>query len=551
MGSADSSTQPGVFLIAEDDAAMAPLKARLLRAGAFVETITFYELQDRTRITKTPALIVFHSAAGLANENDWEILTILLSRVHNLFPHHYTILSILQAAPPYIPRIASTGCQECFLIGPEESALGDRVEQIVHQGALPSFEKVAVVPERILGACERLGSIQQPDELAALIIEQLIGHMEADRSSVWIRERTDGELKLAASQGLPEEVIQRAGPPAEGSIIDWVLKNNQPLLLYESIKDTRFQSVARHPNFKSSMCLPMSCRGQVLGVMTVARTRPNARYFTHSDLQACAVMASTAAMGLQNARLVNELIQRERLATVGQTIASVAHCMKNIFTALNGGLYLLEHGITHSDLGESAKALDILQRSSARLNMLVMNMLDYSKTRKAVREEIHLRELFDEVTHLLVPAARQKSVDIETSVAEGAEIVYLDQSRLYRALVNLGTNAIDAMNEGGLLSIRALSGGEPIATEPMQDETGHDTGAVALKRRPIIIEVSDTGMGIPPDILDRLFEPFFSTKGSKGTGLGLASVKQFVDEQGGRIEVQSTPGAGTTFRLIF
>src|SRR5690606_35880281 len=102
--------------------------------------------------------------------------------------------------------------------------------------------------------------------------------------------------------------------------------------------------------------------------------------------------------------------------------------------------------------------------------------------------------------------------------------VYLDQSRLYRALVNLAANAIDAMNDGGTLTMRAISGGDPIHTNPVEASSGDDEGGVMLKRRPITIEVSDTGLGIPPDVQQKLFEPFFSTKGSKGTGLGLASV---------------------------
>lgn len=540
-----------IILLSEDESQVAPLGAHLAGAGFQPEVITFYELQERNRVSKIPALLVLNFQQGVAGDNDWEILILLLSRAHNLFPQNYTMLLLSQAAPRYLARIGLTGTHECHLSDAGDPAVAQAALAAIESGALPAVEPILPVPERMLEVCEQIGSYQQTEALARMIVNQMTGLMDAERSSVWIRDKSIGQLRLTASHGLPDEVVRQAGPPPEGSIISWVMKNNQPLVLHESIKDTRFQSVSASASMKSSLCLPMSINNEVLGVFTLGRTRSNAPYFSHADLQACAVVASSAAVSLKNAILVEELIQRERLATVGQTIAGVAHCMKNIFTALNGGLYLLEHGITKNDFIECQKSLDILQRSSSRLNMLVMNMLDYSKSRKAVREEIRLRELFDEIVHLIVPSARQKNVDIQTSVDKHAELVYLDQSRLYRALVNLAANAIDAMGDGGVLTMRAISGGDPIATESVEASSGDDEGGVMLKRRPIIIEVKDTGMGIPPDVQSKLFEPFFSTKGSKGTGLGLASVKQFVDEQGGQVEIESYPGVGTTFRLLF
>jgi PAS domain S-box-containing protein len=230
-------------------------------------------------------------------------------------------------------------------------------------------------------------------------------------------------------------------------------------------------------------------------------------------------------------RLAEQLVVHERLAAVGDTMARAAHCMKNIFTALKGAIQLHEEAIKTNDRDLSEKSHEIMQRSSSRLYILMMELLDYSKDREAKKSTFNLKELFREVIQML-QLVSPPHTSIEYTVSEKIETVYLDSSWMYRILVNLGRNALDAMPEGGLLRFKAFYSSVPDEKE-------------------LVIEVSDTGTGITEEYMSRIFEPMFSTKKSGGTGLGLPTVKQFVDAQKGRIDVDTSKGNGTTFRLYF
>lgn len=247
-------------------------------------------------------------------------------------------------------------------------------------------------------------------------------------------------------------------------------------------------------------------------------------------------------------QLQNDLAEKERLASIGQTIASVAHCMKNIFTALNGGVYLLEQFNKTQNNDLAVKSYDMLRRSSIRLYLLLMNMLDYSKKREALAEEVRVAAQFDEAARMLSVSAQNAHVEILLRVEPGAELLYLDSQRFFRTLLNLGSNAIEAMPRGGTLMFHAYRKERSdviIPESSSKEKMPRDSRLIA------VLEVVDTGSGIPENVLERVFEPFYSTKGSRGTGLGLASSKQFVEEHGGEIYVLSTLGKGTTVRMIF
>ncbi|MFH0792874.1 MAG: ATP-binding protein, partial [bacterium] len=251
-------------------------------------------------------------------------------------------------------------------------------------------------------------------------------------------------------------------------------------------------------------------------------------------------------------RLHEELVKQERLVTIGKTVADVAHSMKNIFTPLRGGLSLLERSMKAGELEQCKdcrESYEILRRSVSRLSLLLANMLDFSKSREPVFEAIDMEGLFKELAEALQFEASRSNVVIECKVAREAKWFRSDQQHLYLALLNLGGNSVDAMRDGGTLRISASRQ----AAESYADEAGKSLSKQSDVKTAgaFVIEVSDSGCGIPMENLGQIFEAFFSTKQSKGTGLGLYSVKQFVEAQGGEISVTSKPGGGTTFRLRF
>jgi PAS domain S-box-containing protein len=227
-----------------------------------------------------------------------------------------------------------------------------------------------------------------------------------------------------------------------------------------------------------------------------------------------------------------QLLASERLAAVGQTAAMAAHCMRNIFTAFRGANSLLNRALSGENFSAARQAQQLLERSAARLQMAFMEMLDYSRTRQPNRVELDLEALLKEVIKDL-ELLNYKRSEIRLSVEPEAHTAHLDRDWMYRSLLNLGSNALDAMPEGGRLELQAT----------IRNHAG--------KKSCLIIEVRDSGTGIDHGHIPHLFEPLFTTKESRGTGLGLACVKQFIESQGGAIEVETAKGRGTTFRLVF
>ena len=251
-------------------------------------------------------------------------------------------------------------------------------------------------------------------------------------------------------------------------------------------------------------------------------------------------------------RLQTEIIQKERLAAIGETTASIAHSMKNIATALQGAAFLLKEALDKGEYASAYRSHDILNRANLRLYILLSNLLDYGKQREAAREEILLTQAFEEAKNMLEYAARSAKVEIAWNVQPEDEKILADNARLNQVLLNLGMNAIDAMGGpagGGILRFQASRRpigprGEHCISPPKA--APHDSDQPFT-----ILEIMDDGLGIPQRIRDQIFDPFFSTKGSRGTGLGLPSAVNFMADHGGYIEVESVEGEGTTARLIF
>ena len=241
-----------------------------------------------------------------------------------------------------------------------------------------------------------------------------------------------------------------------------------------------------------------------------------------------------AAAFFQDLREIKQLesdkLENERLAAVGQTVAQLAHGIKNILTGLRGGMYAIKSGMKSGSEQRIAKGWEMLERNVERITTLVKGFLTYSKKHVPEMEEIDPQELAREIFSLYYPGALKAGVTLLFEGEEGIPTATMEPSGIHTCLANLVSNAIDACatskKEGCGVSLRVKQG----------DGT-------------IIFEVEDTGCGMEPEIRDKVFKSFFTTKGLGGTGLGLLVTKKIVREHGGRIEVESEPGEGSCFRL--
>lgn len=231
-------------------------------------------------------------------------------------------------------------------------------------------------------------------------------------------------------------------------------------------------------------------------------------------------------------RLRQQLIEQERLAAVGQTVAGVTHCMKNVLNGLKGGAYILNVGLKRGDSAMVIEGWETVQKGIERIGRLSLDMLSYCKDRKPARVRTDPVALAKEIVSVVASSAAQKGVELVLDAGE-TKSFEMDPDSIGRALLNLLTNAIEACGE------KEYTGGERprVKVSVQRDERG------------LRYVVADNGIGMSEEILSRLFTRFFSTKEQHGTGLGLCVSEKVVEEHGGKIDVTSSPGKGSTFTI--
>jgi signal transduction histidine kinase len=224
------------------------------------------------------------------------------------------------------------------------------------------------------------------------------------------------------------------------------------------------------------------------------------------------------------------MLQAERLAAIGQTIAALSHHIKNILQSLRSGTEILKMGIASKDATLLAQGWKLAEKGQGKIYDLVMDMLSYSKDREPVVEPTDLNALVREVAELIQPRADELGIKLEVSLDDDLPMVPVDPEGIHRALLNVVGNALDAVEERKSPQVTLGSRRDP-----------EDNWVRLL--------VLDNGVGIAAQQVNDIFKPFVSTKGARGTGLGLAVSRKILREHGGDIIVQSQPGKGSKFIL--
>jgi len=227
------------------------------------------------------------------------------------------------------------------------------------------------------------------------------------------------------------------------------------------------------------------------------------------------------------------LLEVENLAAVGRAASELAHTIKNIAGALKGGIYVMQRGIEDDNRQYLMRGWGMVEGNVDKIKNLAMDLLDFGKAGNLnLRPDSPLRAL-DEALELLRNRAEEKAIAIKVNTARGIAPMAMDSESIYRCLVNLIQNAIEAFEEES-----ARANGREIAVEALP---GPDDG--------VIYRVCDNGPGMDNDTQQQIFKGFFSTKGTRGTGIGLMMTKRIVERHGGRIDLASSRGNGTCFTL--
>lgn len=378
-----------------------------------------------------------------------------------------------------------------------------------------------------------LGTVDKLDVLLQTIIDESRRLSAAEASSLLLFDaiRNDLYFHVALSDaGNPEALKQSVRlKPGEG-IAGRVAADRASINVPDAAADPRVnRSADALTGFttRSLLAVPMVDAGRLVGVVEVLNKR-DGRGFTALDQRILEMFSALAAVAITRARLIEANLRAERLAAVGQAVAGISHHTKNILTALDASVDLVDRGFTEKNETFVRDGWPILKRSVGRLSHVVEDMLAFSKPRTPMLEPCDIAALVRETVQSLQALISQRDITLTADTSGLRGPVWADAHAFHQALLNLLTNAADATPDSkGLITIDAKHAG---------------AGWLELT-------VCDNGPGVPQGDRERIFDPFYSTKGSKGTGLGLAVTRKIMTEHHGSVSVDTGPLGGALFTL--
>ncbi len=377
------------------------------------------------------------------------------------------------------------------------------------------------------------------DQILKRVLDLSLQALGADRGIMFIADsRTDQiEPRVVSTREGMSVSDQR---PVSRTIVEYVIEHGKGVHTSDAVHDERFedgQSILK-AGIREAMCVPIQGRYELLGVLYVDTTstpsqtidRQGQNRFSTDLLTLLAAIGRQSALAVENHRYQQALVSAERLAAVGQAVAALGHDVKNILQGMRGGTYLIQQGLEKDNTQFVHQGWGILERNQDRIYNLVTDMLSFSKDRPPQWEMAQLNQTTSDVCDLLAQRAADQKTRLERFLDETLPPAQFDPTAIHRAILNIVMNALDAVagTEDALVTVT----------------TSFDPDENLLR-----VTVEDNGPGIPSEELPHLFEFFSSSKGARGTGLGLAVSRKILREHGGDIHVETAPDGGARFRL--
>ncbi|QDU59282.1 Sensor protein ZraS [Planctomycetes bacterium Pan216] len=386
---------------------------------------------------------------------------------------------------------------------------------------------------------QAISRISDLDQLLDHIMDLIFSSLKPDRSCIVLRDVDTGKLEPTAVR-FAEEPDQKETITLSRTIVDYVLRKEEGVIVLDASQDQRFgkaQSIVKL-GIREAICVPLRGRHETLGVVYLdtksdgqkALEKQTPVKFSDDHLRLMIAIAHQAGLAIEDTRFYQAMMQAERLAAIGQTIATLSHHIKNIMQGLKSGSYLVEMGLTDEKADVIEKGWRIVEKNQDKIYNLVMDMLSFSKEREPAWELSDLNEIVRDVAELMEGRAKDFGATIKLELDPELPEIAVDPEAIHRMSLNIVTNAIDAVDgeEEGI--VRLVTSRSP-ATNTVK------------------IVVSDNGCGIPEEQVERIFQIFSSTKGSRGSGLGLPVSRKIAREHGGDVLVTSHEGEGSTFEI--
>lgn len=382
-----------------------------------------------------------------------------------------------------------------------------------------------------------VGRTDDLNEVLERVLKLIFDWVEADRGCVMLRDPETKRLSPAARCDRDANLTKKAGRiTISQTILDYVLQRKEGVRTSDAVDDERFDNAASivQGGVREALCVPLQGRYDVVGALYVdTYTSPGewiktkgATRFHDEHLKLITAIGHQAALAIEDTFYYSALLQGERLAAMGQTIATLSHHIKNILQGVRGGSYLIESGLQKDDNETIRRGWTIVERNQERISNLVLDMLTFSKEREPQRIDSDLNETIEDVAELMRGRAGDCGIELSLELETELPLASFDPDAIHRGLLNLITNAIDA------------------AESSVQITSWFDASIGW------VVDVEDDGEGVPEDEREQIFSLFESKKGARGTGLGLPVVAKIMQEHDGSIEVADAEKGGARFRMI-
>ncbi|NOX89141.1 MAG: GAF domain-containing protein [Calditrichaeota bacterium] len=360
------------------------------------------------------------------------------------------------------------------------------------------------------------------------LVKKLVSTFQVEAGLLAFFDEESNQFGPFYSENIPSGDIKKLDLASDLGIEGHVLKSGKTYITNCAPHDPLYlqnQPSGLQLKIKQMICAPLIINQKPIGIIQLYNKINENDVFRKDDIKLMDPVCRQISRMIEARRLRQEKLKAERLATIGNMLSTIIHDLRTPMNNIYGFVDLMSE---EDDPKVRQEYADIIIKQIKTLNNMTYDVLDFAKGKTNILPvKCPANKLLDEFKKLFGNEIRRRGYEFEV-VCQASSMLYVDPDKVMRIFMNIMKNALEAMDKGGKFSIIA------------RDVNGE-----------VEFRLSDTGKGIPEEIRNRLFESFVTSGKKEGTGLGLAIVKSLVDQHKGRIEVESTPGKGTTLKIYF
>jgi signal transduction histidine kinase len=394
--------------------------------------------------------------------------------------------------------------------------------------------------ESLINVGQIINTTLNLDDVLSVVTREACQLMEAKMGSLLLLDETREWLELKASSGAGSHYLNKPKLSAAESFIGIVVRRKKPLQVENVQTSSRYQNVevARKEGLVSLLSVPLVFGGQAIGALNVYTGTPHS--FSNEEIRILSALSELSAIAIEKARLYERIVdveeqlrQNEKLSALGLLAAEVAHEIRNPLTVMKMLYHSLDLKFSASD--PRSKDARIMGEKMDHLNKIVEQILDFARTTEPKLTPVDLNQLIDDLGLLTRHKLKNHDIQLTRKLDPFLPSIMADATQLEQAFLNLTLNAVEAMPDGGKLTISSR-----VLHVPRTSELPTH----------VVVDFKDTGIGMTTEQRQRAFTSLLNTTKNKGTGLGLAIVRRVAETHRGTVKIKSKPGKGSTMSIV-